>query len=230
MEGRRSLKDEQLKAILERVIMLPMRLRHRASARQKYKARVEAIASTRYTLERATQLRLENLRIVFNVALYLLLFDQDLADFTDDLVCAIGDRRRAFLAKHEAVLLYEAVEDLRHLLGRDLRNAVKALGTSDEEIARLNTVSSELTGFWDEQREFLGAIRNALSAHREQDALRYLRALEQLRPLEVMQRAADLSQRIERLVRVLTEVARLTRDPMVILRDMVGGGKTIGAG
>ena len=43
-------------------------------------------------------MRAENMRTVFNVALYLLQIDQDLAYFTTDMVEAIGDRRRAFVA------------------------------------------------------------------------------------------------------------------------------------
>jgi len=104
----------------------------------------------RSTLQHATQMNSENVKIVFNVGLYLLLLDQDLADFTDDLVCAIGDRRRAFIAKHEAVLLYEAAEDLPQLLGHEFRGAVKALGASEEQLSRLNSVSSDLSRFWQE--------------------------------------------------------------------------------
>jgi hypothetical protein len=35
-------------------------------------------------------------RAVFNVGMYLLMLDEDLAYFTDDLVSAVGCRRRAF--------------------------------------------------------------------------------------------------------------------------------------
>jgi hypothetical protein len=162
--------------------------------------------------------------------MYLLLLDQDIAYFTDDLVCAIGDRRRRFLAKHEAVLLYEAGEDLPQLLGRDFRDAVQALGASAEHVARLNSVSSDLNRFWLGHREFLGIIRNALAAHRDHDALRYADALETLKPLEVMSRAAELSQLLERLVGVITELASLTAGPGAIIRDMLATSKKGKAG
>jgi hypothetical protein len=159
-----------------------------------------------------------------------LLLDQDIAYFTDDLVCAIGDRRRAFLAKQEAVLLYEAAEDLPQLLGREFRDAVNALGASAEQLARLNAVSSELNRFWQGHREFLGTIRNFLAAHRDHDALRYAEALENLKPLEVMARAAELSQLLERLVVVITELASLTVGAAAIMRDMVTSKKKDRAG
>jgi hypothetical protein len=207
------------------VIFLPMRVRRRSGSRAKHKVRSQTLATTRRTLEGLTKLKAGGHRAVFNVGLYLLLLDQDLADFTDDLVCAVGERRRIFVAKHEAVLLYEAAEDLPQLLGRQLRDAVKVLGVSEEQQKRLDVVSSELNQFWQTEREFLGKIRNALAAHREHDALGYLEALEQVKPLEVMARGADLSGRIEKLLNVVTEIAMATSGPAAILHDMVASGK-----
>lgn len=192
--------SKQLKNGIERVVLLPMRLRHRARARAKHKVRMQALASVRDTLQRATRMNSGNIKTVFNVGMYLLLLDQDLAYFTDDLVCAIGDRRCAFIAKHEAVLLYEAAEDLPQLLGREFRSAVKALGVSEEQLARLNSLSSELSRFRQIHRNFLGTIRNVLVAHRDHDALRYTESLELLKPLEVMNRAAELSERLRPLL------------------------------
>lgn len=212
---------EQLKNWFERVMFLPMRVRHRARARAKHKARVEALAAVRRTLHRTTQLNSSNLKIVFNVGMYVLLLDQDLAYFTDDLVCAIGDRRRAFLVKHEAILLHEAAEDIPQLLGREFRDAVRAVGATDELLARINSVSSDLNRFWQDHREFLGTIRNALAAHRDHDALGYAESLDRLKPLEVMARAAGLSQLLERLVGILTELGRLAANPIFILRDVL---------
>lgn len=213
--------SEQVKNAIERVILLRYRRRHRASARPKNKARASALVTVRRTLENASQANAKNVKTVFNVSLYVLLLDQDLAYFTNDLVCAIGDRRRAFVAKHEALLLYEAAEDVPHLLGREFRAAINALGVLPEDLARINAVSSELNKFWERHRDFLGKIRNALAAHREHNALLYAESLEELKPLDVMARAAELSELLEQLVQALTAVATLTSNPTVILRDML---------
>jgi hypothetical protein len=152
--------------------------------------------------------------------------DHDLAYFSNDMVCAIGDRRRAFVAKHEALLLYEAGEDLPQLLGRNFRAAINALGVSQAQIRTINSISSELNRFWVQHREFLGKIRNALAAHREHDALSYAEGLENLKPLEVMTRAAELSELLELLVQELIEIGRLTSSPTVILRDILNSAGT----
>jgi hypothetical protein len=222
--------SERVKNAIERIMLLPVRVRHRRKARAKHRARIDVLTTIRRTLEGAARLRAGNTTAVFNVGMYLLLLDQDIAYFTDDLVCAIGDRRRAFLAKHEAMLLYEAAEDLPQLLGRDFRGAVKVLGASAEQIARLNAVSSDLNQFWQHHREFLGSIRNALTAHRDHDALRYAESLDAIKPLDVMARAAELSQLLERLVVVISELATLTVGPEAIIRDMVTSNRKVSTG
>jgi hypothetical protein len=222
----RLMDNEQLKNAIETVVLFRNRVRHGADARKRSKIRNQALASVRQTLQRATDMHAENMRTVFNVALYLLQIDQDLAYFTTDMVEAIGDRRRAFVAKHEAVLLYEAAEDIPQLLGKKFRDSIAALSVPPERLQAINVVSSDLNRFWQTHREFLGRIRNVLAAHREQDALAYANALDSIKPLEVMQRAAELSQLLEILIQQLIAMAHLTSGPAMILTDIVRSNAT----
>ena len=66
------------------------------------------------------------------------------------MIRAVGERRRRFVAKHEAMLLYEAAEDLPQLLGREFRAAVVALGADDGQQQRLNEAAKGLHHFWQE--------------------------------------------------------------------------------
>ena len=225
-ERARLMANEQLKNAIETVVLFRNRVRTRAEARKKRKIRNQALASVRQTLQRATDMRAENIRTVFNVALYLLQIDQDLAYFTTDMVGAIGDRRRAFVAKHEAVLLYEAAEDIPQLLGKKFRDAIAALSVPPERLQAINAVSADLNKFWRMHREFLGRIRNVLAAHREQDALAYANALDSIKPLEVMHRAAELSQLLEILIQQLIAMGQLTSSPALILTDIVRSNAT----
>jgi hypothetical protein len=216
---------ESLKNLVENIIFLPMRIRSCIRSHSKYKVRTKALNMARQDLEKFTKLGIENHRIIFNVALYLLLLDQDLADFTDYIVNSTGDRKRAFIAKHEAVLLYEASEDVMQLLGREFRDSIKALGISEEQLGKLNVASSDINDFWQKNRAFLGKIRNMIASHREQNALHYLEKLEQLKPLEVMKYAVDLSEHIEKLVSVLTNVVLASSSQRAIILDMLESSK-----
>jgi hypothetical protein len=164
---------------------------------------------------------------VFNVGMYLLLLDQDIAYLRMILFCAIGDRRRAFWL-HEAMLLYEVAEDLPQLPA--VTSVAQSARRLCRAIARLNAVSSDLNQFWLHQCEFLGSIRNALTAHRDHDALRYAESLDAIKPLDVMARAAELSQLLERLVVVISELATLTVGPEAIIRDMVTSNRKVSTG
>ena len=169
---------KRLAAAIEYVVLLLVRVRYRRKARTRRLARQQAIATTHRALIGAAGLHARNSQTIFNVGLYVLLLDDDLACFTDDLVCAIDDRRRRFTAKHEAVPLYEAAQDLPQLLGKDFRSAIAALGADDTLTKRLNEASSGLHRFSNEHRSVLNDIRNVVAAHREHDALAYVRTLE----------------------------------------------------
>lgn len=219
------LKYEWLSNLIEWIILFPKRLRARARSRSRYKARKEASATIRSTLEQFTSFNANNHRTIFNVALYLILLDQDLADFTDDIINATGDRKRAFIAKHEAILLYEASEDITQLVGLKFREAIKELSLSKEQMLKLDAASSNLNEFWRTNREFLRNIRNVLAAHRDHNALQYVEMLEQLQPLKVMHLAADLSDCINPLVSVLTDIALASSTPKSILEDWLTSSK-----
>src|SRR5438045_3672014 len=85
--------SEPVKNAIERVVLLRNRVRYRFSSRAKNKARAAALIAVRQTLDNAVKWKANNIKTVFNISLYLLLLDQDLAYFTGDLVLAIGDRR-----------------------------------------------------------------------------------------------------------------------------------------
>jgi hypothetical protein len=191
------------------------------SAREKTKARIPALAAVRKTLQQASDTNAKNIKIIFNVSLYVLLLEQDLAYFTNDLVQAIGDRRRAFIAKQEAVLLYEAAEDMRQLLGKEFRTALKALNVPQNIVDRIDVVKTDFNKFWDKHRGFLKTIRNVLSAHREDDSLRYANDLDSLKPLDVMTVAVEFSALLELLIQELIKISKLTSSPAVILRDIL---------
>src|SRR3954469_3441168 len=99
---------QRINELIERVIFFPMRLKHGRRARQKHGARAAALKTVTDTLRKADKLGASNIRRIYNVGLYLLLLDQDIADFTDEIIYANGEHRRRFIAKHEAILLYEA--------------------------------------------------------------------------------------------------------------------------
>ena len=213
--------NETLQDFIDCIVLFPMRFRSRRSFRLKHQERVKALESVRKVLINAEAINAENSKKILDLAFYALLLDQDLAYFTEAIVLAVGDRRRRFFAKNEAILLYEVAKDLPHKLGKDFRQAVSKIGASSCLVADLNSVSSDLNKFWQGYQTFLGSIRNKLAAHREQDSLKYSEFLETLNPLEIMRIGAEFSQLLERLVSVIIQLTQLTAIPKVIIEDIL---------
>jgi hypothetical protein len=221
---------DQVPEWIERIVMIPFRLRGRRQARAKTKARLQALATTHKTLKNARNLGAQGVADVFNAALYVILFDQDIADITDALLHTTGERRRRFFAKFEAMVMYEVLEDLQHILGGTFHQALDGLGVPEPAVRRLKDAKKALSSFWISEQDFLSGVRNGLTAHRETDALTYIRQLEELKPLEVMKRAADLSSLLSALIRSFTDIAIHCVGPATILRDMSASRKRPASG
>ena len=154
---------------IEWIVLLPNRIRLRWNKRGRQRQRDAAIRSVRNLVEKSGTF-FSHSRRVHNVTLYALILDQDIAMLTADMVLAVGQQRRVFVARHLAVLLYEASQDLPDLLGRDYREGLRTLAIPDSWFDELNEASKQLNRFKDDHREFLGRIRNLIGAHRDKDA------------------------------------------------------------
>jgi len=220
------IKQNLLNDIIEEIIFFPMRIRLCFRSRGKNKIRQQTIHRFHDIMPRFELFSANNHKVIFNVALYLLLLDQDLEDFTDTIIEVRGNRKRILIARHEAILLYEASEDMRQLLGREFRKAIRALGVSAYQSSKLNQAASRLNEYWLSNREFLSNIRNVLAAHREQDAIHYLENLELIKPLDVMKRAADLTECMEELAGALVKIILEASGFMSILLDKIASNKT----
>lgn len=174
--------------------------------RPTHEERTAAIRTVVDTLRKVTAGRADNIRVIANVGAYLLLFDDDLAYFMEDLRQAPDAARRVFVAKHLATLLYEASEDLPQMLGKEFRAAVQVLELPSDLMTRLGVIASGLHRYWEKHRGFLGDVRRFAGAHREHDALAYLAALEMIEPLDVAQRAAEFSEHFRALAVLVTDM------------------------
>jgi hypothetical protein len=205
--------------LIEWTVLLPYRIRLRWNKRGRKRHRDAAIRSVRSLVEKSGTL-FNHTRRIHNVSLYALLLDQDLSMLTDDMVLAVGQQRRVFVARNLAVLLYESSEDLPALLGRDYRESLRTLAIPDEWFDELNKASKQLSRFKDEHREFLKRIRNLIGAHRDKDAIAQIEAMETLEPLDVMRLAAKLQGPLNLLVNLQIKLTLHTGNLSVLGRDL----------
>jgi hypothetical protein len=211
--------------LIEWTVLLPYRIRLRWNKRGRKRQRDAAIHSIRNLVEKSGTL-FSHSRRIHNVSLYALILDQDIAMLTDDMVLAVGQQRRVFVARNLAVLLYEASQDLPDLLGRDYRESLRTLTIPDTWLDELNKASKQLNRFKDEHREFLGRIRNLIGAHRDKDAITQLEAMETLEPIDVMRLAAKLQEPLNLLINLQIKLTLHVGDMSILGRDLFSNPQT----
>jgi hypothetical protein len=160
--------------------------------------------------DQCTQFRLEHHALIYNVALYILLLEHDLASLGDDMVHATNDWRRKFVARQMAALLYEAIEDLPALLGTRMRHGLTELRVDSSLVSELNSIMKLLNQFKAEHATELQQLRNLVGAHRDHDAGAQLRILDDLQPLTIFGLQASFYVPFRQLVGWLTKLTTTT--------------------
>lgn len=145
----------------------------------------EGISVTRQALIEAKQYQLVDRQKILNVNLFVLLMFRDLSVMRIDIVSTNDDWRATFGARQTALLLFETVEDLTQLLGREFREVVKRIDSTGNLLKELEVVCKQLGMFLQSHHGILDETRNAIAAHREHDSLLFLEISEKLDPEEI---------------------------------------------
>lgn len=211
--------SHQFRRAIAWVVMAPKRARFA----WKYRAHLDAsdgvIVRVRRLCARSREMEMENLACIHNATLFVLLLDQDFHWLRTQMLRALDEPERAFVARQVALLLFEASEDLPEVFGRRYRAALTALQFDEDVLPELNATMKEVNKFKRERAAALNRVRNLVVAHREHDALLQLETLEGIRPLSLMELAAELYVSIRRLSDLLVKVTLLTADISVQARD-----------
>lgn len=163
---------------------------------------------------------------VFNVGLFVLLMDRDFAVLKVDMVSSFEKWRLRFTARQAALLLYEACDDLKAMLGKDFRDSLVFLGASEAEMKELGEISHRLSKFKSANHDFLyNEVRKVVAAHREQDSLLFLQTVENLDPTRVFQLVADFFGLVNLLTDFLIKAIVRTGQPQNVLKQLLASPK-----
>ncbi len=158
---------------------------------------------------------------VYNVGLYVMILDYDLAIISNYYASAYRTWERRFAARQLAVILYEASEDLPQLLGRDFRNTLTCLPLWDGAAEDLNVIGKRLNAFKHSNQDILKQLRIFVGAHRDRDAGKQLEVIDGIEPLAIYKLAADFYESIHPLTEFLIKVTTILGKPDVILSHLL---------
>lgn len=167
------------------------RIRHLVSEAKRIKQLERTIETIREQHRNAKEKGMEHYERVYNVSLYLLIFEYDIAILRNDALFSIRRWKKGFVARQMAILLYETSQGLPNLLGQEFRKSLAEIGVTDDELKEFNSTTKKLNQFKNEHRDILQKLRNFAGAHRDKDAAKQLKVIEEVELLGVMQLAGE---------------------------------------
>lgn len=164
---------------------------------------------------------LEHYERIYNVALFVLLIDQDIAVLTRQFSLGYRTWEKRFTARQLAIILHEVPSDLSKLLGGDFRRSLMTFPLWNGAIDELNYISKVLHSFEKKNGSLLKEIRHFVGAHRDHDAAKQLDIIETIEPLSIYRMAADFYDCINPLVTFLVKVTELMSSPHTTISHLL---------
>lgn len=196
------------------------RLSHLVRERKRISAIEGAIKSIRREYDRAKKNRMPHFQRVYNVGLYILVFEYDFSILKNDALFAVRPWKKNFVARQFAVLLYEASHDLPELLGKEFRESLRTLPLTDSDWANLNAILKRINEFKKEHHSQLNTLRNYVGAHRDKDAGKQLEIIDNVNLLDMADLAVQFYAAMSGLVPLLTKITLSLGDLKVIFKHM----------
>lgn len=207
-----------------RIISYPIvfinRVTHLIKESRRIKELEKTIIVIRREYDNAVQMNMTHYRNIYNVGLYVLVLEHDIAVLKHDALFAIWEWRKKYIARQFGVLLYEASHDLPNLLGRDFRAALNTLPNADEAITELKSISKGLSQFKNTNHVMLNKLRNYAGAHRDNDAGKQLQVIDEVNLLQMMELAGNFYESIRDLIPFLTRLTMILGDWKVLVKHV----------
>jgi hypothetical protein len=123
---------------------------------------------------------------LWNVAGYVNIISYDLKICGQELTFATREWTKKYFARQTCLLIYESLNDLQELLGKQFRIEIDKLSNKDRLIESLNDISKRLNDFKKENNDRLKNIRNVSIAHRDQDSFEQIKIIDSIKWNEVI--------------------------------------------
>lgn len=203
------------------IVVIPYnRAKHLLRERKRLKQLKRTIETIRAQHAAAVERGFEHYQRIYNVGLYLLIFEYDMAILRNDALFSVRSWKKSFTARQMAVVLYEASQDIPHMLGKEFRESLDATGISESEWREFNAMSKDFHAFRERHREMLKKLRNYVGAHRDKDSALQLSIIEDVDLIEVMELAGDLYEVIRKFLPFMAATVSRMGDWRIILKNM----------
>lgn len=119
-------------------------------------------------------------RLIWNVACFINIASYDLKVIVKSMIFSKREWEKRLFARQACLLVYETMNDIFDLLGKDFRKIISELADKETFEKRLKHISKELNTYKDTYFTQLKLIRNVSIAHRDKDTLEQLKVIQSI--------------------------------------------------
>jgi hypothetical protein len=116
-------------------------------------------------------------RVIWNFASYINIVSYDLKLIGESLFLNKDEWSKRFFARQSALLIYEAIEDILELSGKEFRSILNNFSSSAQLNEKLKELTKAVNTYKKEHIDQLKVIRHNCAAHRDQDCIEQLKII-----------------------------------------------------
>ncbi|WP_210490620.1 hypothetical protein [Rufibacter aurantiacus] len=116
-------------------------------------------------------------RLIWNFASYINIISFDLKTIGENLFFQKNEWSKRYFARQSALLIYEAINDIFEMTGKELRRVISLFSVSEALSNELKAIIKNLNEYKITYFDFLKEIRHNCIAHRDKDSIEQIRII-----------------------------------------------------
>jgi hypothetical protein len=153
-----------------------------------------------------------NNKIIWNIACFVNIASYDLKIIVKAMVFSKREWEKRLFARQAALLVYETMNDLFDLLGKDFRKIVSTLTDKSLFEHSLKEIIKDLNVYKSSYFDKLKKIRNVSIAHRDKDTLEQLKTIQSIQWVESITMVSGFDKILNKTGRLLQDLTSKSQD------------------
>ena len=154
----------------------------------------------------------KNNNLIWNVACFINISSYDLKVITKSLIFAKREWEKRLFARHACLLIYETLNDLFDLLGKDFRKIITELQDKARFESDLKLIIKELNIYKTKNFDRLQQIRNVSVAHRDQNTTEQLKVIHSISWVEAINLVSAFDKILNQTGKLLQDITSKSKE------------------
>ena len=150
--------------------------------------------------------KMESNQVFWNAAGFINMSSYDLKVIVKEMTLATDEWTKRYFARQTCHLIYELINDLFEILGKDFKVQIEKLTENENLKASLVDIRTKLNSFKADNFDKLKEIRNVSSAHRDKDFIVQLKLIDSISWIDTISTATKFDNIMNDLGAVIQKV------------------------